>query len=58
MEITRETIAMEEAMTAHIRSEDNPTDICTKLIPGGMKRDRIVDRILYYYNGKDDVECA
>ena len=51
----REAIAMGEAMTAHIRSEDNPADICTKLIPGGMKRDRIVDRILYYYNGPEDV---
>jgi hypothetical protein len=47
----REAIAMGEMMTAHIRSEDNPADICTKLIPGGMKRDRIVDRILFYYNG-------
>jgi hypothetical protein len=52
---SRETIAMGEAMTAHTRSEDNPADVCTKLIPGGMKRDRIVDRILYYYCGKEDV---
>jgi hypothetical protein len=41
----REAIAMGESMTAHIRSEDNPADICTKLIPGGLKRDRIVDRL-------------
>jgi hypothetical protein len=51
----REAIAMGESMTAHIRSEDNPADICAKLIPGGLKRDRIVDRILYYYNGKEDL---
>lgn len=41
-------------MTAHIPSEYNPADICTKLVPGGIKRDRIVDRILYYYNCQGD----
>jgi hypothetical protein len=50
----REAIAMGEILTAHVSSVDNPADICTKLIPGGIKRDRIVDRILYYYNGQDE----
>ncbi|KAG7370183.1 reverse transcriptase RNA-dependent DNA polymerase [Nitzschia inconspicua] len=50
----REAIAMGEAMTAHIRSEDNPADICTKLIPGGLKRDRIVNNILYYSGGQEE----
>jgi hypothetical protein len=50
----REAVAMGEVMTAHVRSEDNPADICTKIIPGGIKRDRIVDRILYYYNYQGD----
>jgi hypothetical protein len=50
----REVVAMGEAMTSHVRSEDNPADICTKLIPGGMKRDRICERILHYYNGGED----
>ena len=44
-----ECVAMGEALTAHIRSEDNPADICTKLIPGGMKKDRIVSNNLYFY---------
>ena len=52
----RECVAMGEAMTAHVRSEDNPADICTKLIPGGAKRNRIVSSILYFYDydGQDD----
>jgi hypothetical protein len=47
-----ESVAMGETMMAHIRSENNPADICTKLIPGGIKRDRLCDMILYYYNGE------
>jgi hypothetical protein len=47
----REAVAMGEAMTSHIRSENNPADICTKLIPGGIKRDRLCEMILHYYNG-------
>jgi hypothetical protein len=54
----REAVAMGEVMTAHIRSEDNPADICTKLMSGGMKRDRIVDRILYYYSGQENLNDA
>ena len=50
----REAIAMGEVLTSHVSSDDNPADICTKLIPGGIKRDRMVDRILYYYNGPGD----
>jgi hypothetical protein len=49
---------MGELMTAHVRSENNPADICTKLIAGGMKRDMIVDRILYFYCGQEDLGKA
>jgi hypothetical protein len=52
----REVVASGEAMTSHIRSEANPADICTKLIPGGVKRDRICSMILHYYTG-DGNEC-
>jgi hypothetical protein len=34
----RESVAMGESLTGHISTHDNPADICTKLIPGGMKR--------------------
>jgi hypothetical protein len=47
----RESVAMGETMTAHIKN--NPADICTKLIPGGIKRDRICDMIIPYYNGEE-----
>ena len=50
----RESVAMGETMTAHIRSEDNPADICTKIIPGGEKRNRIISNILYFTNGGED----
>jgi len=39
---------MGETLTGHIRSEDNPADICTKVIPGGIKRDHLTEMILYF----------
>jgi hypothetical protein len=44
----RESVAMGECLTAHIRTEDNPADLCTKVIPGGQLRDRLVSMVLYY----------
>jgi hypothetical protein len=44
----RESVAMGETLTGHVRSEDNPADICTKVIAGGMKRERLTDMILYF----------
>jgi hypothetical protein len=43
----RESVAMGESLTSHIRSELNPADICTKGIAGGAKRDMRTDQILY-----------
>ena len=43
----RESVAMGETLVGHIRSEENPADICTKVIPGGMKRRTLVDLILF-----------
>ena len=42
----RESVAMSETRTGHIRSENNPADIATKIIPGGAKRDHLVSLIL------------
>jgi hypothetical protein len=42
----RESVAMGESLTAHIRSEDNPADLMTKLL-FGQKRRSCVDQILY-----------
>ena len=46
----RESVAMGESLTGHIRSEDNPADICTKIISGGMKRDGLVSLVLHDLN--------
>jgi hypothetical protein len=44
----RESVAMGECLTARIRTEDNPADLCTKTIRGGQLRDRLVNMVLYY----------
>jgi hypothetical protein len=46
---------MGEAMTAYIQSEDNPADICTKLMPEGEKSNHIVSIMLYYYDNEQDI---
>ena len=43
----RESVAMEETKTGHVRSEENVADLATKIIPGGMKRAHLVSKILY-----------
>ena len=42
----REAVAMGECLVGHVSSHDNPADICTKLIPGGRKRDHLIGLIL------------
>ena len=49
----REAVAMKELVVAHIRSEQNPSDIFTKVIGGGQKRKELVSMIIY--NIYDDV---
>jgi hypothetical protein len=43
----REAVAMGECLTGHISMHDNPADICTKVIPGGRKRDHLVGLLLH-----------
>ena len=43
----REAVAMGECITAHVSTHDHPADICTKIMPGGQKRDHLVGLILY-----------
>ena len=43
----REAVDMGECLTGHVSTHDNPADICTKIIPGGRKRDHLVGLILY-----------
>ena len=44
----RESVAKGESLTGHIPTKLNPADICTKVIPGGQKRNDVIDLILYY----------
>ena len=43
----RESVAMGESNTAHVPTLLKPADVCTKVIPGGIKRDNIIRLILY-----------
>ena len=43
----RESVAMGESLTAHIPTEENPADVCTKVLPGGTKRDHLLSLVLY-----------
>ena len=38
---------MGECLTAHVLTDQNPADLCTKVIPGGRKRDHLVSMVLY-----------
>eukprot|EP00957_Ditylum_brightwellii_P200096 15253708-Ditylum_brightwellii.AAC.1 len=38
----RESIAMNEYKTGHIPSACNPVYLCSKVLPGGEKRDRAI----------------
>eukprot|EP00985_Skeletonema_marinoi_P032299 scaffold39098_cov128-Skeletonema_marinoi.AAC.3 len=42
----REAVAMDECRTCHIRTEDNPADLLTKVL-FDSKRRRLVRKILY-----------
>jgi len=42
-----EAVAMGECLTGHVPTKDNPADLCTKLIPGGQKRDHLVRLVLH-----------
>ena len=41
-----ESVAMGECLVTHIPTGDNLGDLATKLIPGGIKRSRLVDMVL------------
>jgi hypothetical protein len=45
-QIVRESAAMGESIIGHIPSVNNPTDICTKAVPGGQKRDHLIGLFL------------
>jgi len=42
----RESVAMKESLTAHVRSNENFADIATKIIPSGQLREHLVSGML------------
>jgi hypothetical protein len=45
--VARESTAMGECIIAHVRSENNPVDIYTKVVPAGQKRHHLIGFLLY-----------
>ena len=43
----RESVAMNELMTGHIRSAENLGDLATKIHGDGFKRNHLVRKLLY-----------
>ena len=43
----REAVAMGELLTGHVSTHENPADMLTKVLPGGMKRDHLIGLVLY-----------
>lgn len=43
----REAVAMGECLTAHVPTDQNPADLCTKVLPGGRKRDYLTSLVLH-----------
>ena len=43
----RESVAMGELLTCHVPSTENPSDICTTVVPAGAKRDHLVGPSLH-----------
>jgi hypothetical protein len=43
----RESAAMGECSMVHVRSENNPAGICTKVVPAGQTRYRLIGLMLY-----------
>ena len=43
----REQVAMGEALVTHISTHQNVSDLLSKSVPGGAKRDQLVGMVLY-----------
>ena len=46
------SVAMRESLTEHIRSEDNPVDLLTKVVAGHKHR-HLASLVLYYISDGD-----
>jgi hypothetical protein len=43
----RESAAMRESVIGHVPSVENPARICTKVVPGGQKRNHLIRLLLH-----------
>jgi hypothetical protein len=43
----RESAAMGESIIGYVPSVENPADICTKIVPGGQKRNHLIHLLLH-----------
>jgi len=43
----RESVAMGESLTTHVASKENPSDLATKVVPGGQLREHLVRMLLH-----------
>jgi hypothetical protein len=43
----RESADMGESIIGHVPSVDNPSDMCTKVVPGGQKRNHLIRLLLH-----------
>jgi hypothetical protein len=43
----RESAAMGVSIIGHVPSVDSPADICTKVVPGGQKRNHLIRLLLH-----------
>ena len=44
----REGVSKDKWRTAYINTHDNPADMCTKSLPGGEKRTKLISMLLHY----------
>ena len=43
----REAVAMGEILISYIKTTENIADLMTKVLPGGEKRDALIERVLW-----------
>jgi hypothetical protein len=46
-DVAQESAAMDECIMAHVRSENNPADVCTKVAPAGQKHHHLTGLLIY-----------
>ena len=45
--VIRKSVEMKEILTGHVPSVDNPSEICTKIVPGVAKRKHLIGEVLH-----------